>query len=236
MPTLVIDIETIGEDFDVMDETTQAELTKSIGEKEGSEAYKEALDTLRRNLVFSPTTGEIVAIGVLDVGKDQGVVYFQAPGENIDEFAEENIIYKPCSERQMLESFWGGAARYDEFVTFNGRGFDVPYIVARSAKHKVTITKDLMSNRYLNSQKFDAKHIDLYDQFGYYGAVYRAGGLHLWARLFGIESPKEGEVNAGDVGKSFQEKKYTEIAKYNARDIIATKQLYEYWNEYMRVR
>ena len=46
---------------------------------------------IKSGLGFSPLTGQIVAIGVFDYDKNQGVVYFQAPGENFKEFQEGNV-------------------------------------------------------------------------------------------------------------------------------------------------
>jgi hypothetical protein len=36
------------------------------------------------------------------------------------------------------------------------------------------------------------------------------------------------------VGKYFREGKYLDIARYNAGDLRATKELYEYWRDYLR--
>lgn len=85
MPKLIFDIETIGEDFDEMDKTTQEALTYWIERTAKDEKEREALfrDTKNR-LGFSPLTGEIVAIGVLDYEKDKGRVYFQAPGADLE--------------------------------------------------------------------------------------------------------------------------------------------------------
>ena len=138
------------------------------------------------------------------------------------------------NEKEMLENFWKGVTEYNEFISFNGRGFDVPFLVARSAIHKIKPTKDLMSNRYLGSQKFGAVHIDLLDQLSFYGAVRRKGNLHLWSRAFGIKSPKADGISGDDVGKLYKEKKFLDIARYNARDLRATKELYDYWQKYMR--
>ena len=57
-------------------------------DSESEEEYVKALEELKSGLGFSPLTGQIVAIGVLDYDKNQGVVYFQAPGENFKEFQE----------------------------------------------------------------------------------------------------------------------------------------------------
>ena len=79
---LVIDIETIGEDFDSLDHATQENLTRWIKKDSDSEdEYKIALEDLKNGLGFSPLTGEIVAIGLLDYDKNEGGVYYQAPGQ-----------------------------------------------------------------------------------------------------------------------------------------------------------
>ncbi len=235
MATLIFDIETIGEDFDSLDETTQNVLTRWIKKESGNEEeYDLALEDLKNGLGFSPFTGEVVAIGVLDAEKNKGVVYFQAPGEKIAEFEENDIKFKPMSEKEMLENFWKGVEQYQDFVSFNGRGFDVPFLVIRSAIHKTRPSKDLMSNRYLSSQKYGASHVDLMDQLSFYGAVRKRPSLHLCSRAFNIKSPKADGVSGDEVGKMFKEKKFAEIARYNSGDLRATKELYEYWQNYIK--
>src|SRR3989344_1501864 len=81
MATLVVDIETVGEDFDALDEATQQSLTRWIGQSSSNEEeYRAALAGLKNELGFSPLTGEIGALGILDYEKQKGVVYYQAPG------------------------------------------------------------------------------------------------------------------------------------------------------------
>ncbi len=233
MARLIFDIETVGEDFDLLDKTTQDVLSHWIKkEAEGEKELEASLEELKNGLGFSPLTGEIVALGVLDFEKDKGAVYFQAPGEEIEEFEEDGIKFKQASEEEMLQNFWLGAEKYNEFISFSGRMFDVPFLMVRSAIKKIRPTKNLMSNRYLNSQDYTARHIDLYDQLTFYGAMRRKGGLHLWSRAFGIKSPKAEGVTGDDVASLFKEKKFKEIARYNAGDLKATKELYKYWNDY----
>jgi len=235
MAQLIFDIETVGEDFDALDKTTRESLTKWIKKEAFDDAeYKTLLDDLKKGLGFSPLTGEIVAIGVLDSEKDKGVVYYQSLNVDEKESEENGIRFRPMGEKEMLENFWNGAKTYQEFVSFNGRGFDVPFLMIRSAIHGIRPTKDLMSNRDLNSQKSSALHIDLQDQLTFYGAVRRRGSLHTWSRAFGIESPKAQGITGDDVGALFKEGKFLEIAKYNVGDLKATKKLYEYWNKYLR--
>lgn len=233
MPALIFDIETIGENFAELDETTQHSLTRWIERAAKNDEEKEVMvKDVKNGLGFSPLTGKIVALGVYDHDKKQGAVYYQALGQEEAETEEQGCKLKAMTEKEILEKFWELAQKYEYFVTFNGRSFDVPFILIRSIVHKVKPTKDLMSNRYLFSQKYGAKHIDLLDQLSFYGASQRKGNLHLFCRALGIASPK-GEVSGDDVGRLFLEKKYLEIAKYNVGDLKATSELYEYWKEYL---
>ncbi len=231
---LIVDIETIGEDFNTLDEATKDVLTRWIKKESDDESdFSVALEELKNGLGFSPLTGEIVAIGVLDYYKNEGVVYFQAPGQKIKESSEEGITFKQIPEKEMLEKFWDGARHYQHFITFNGRAFDIPFLMIRSAIHGIRPTKDLMRGRYVYQHNADAIHIDLLDQLTFYGAVRRKGGLHLWSRAFGIESPKSGGITGDDVGRLFKEKRFLDIAKYNVGDLRATKALYEKWQMYL---
>lgn len=227
---LVFDIETVGEDWDELDETTQDILTRWIKkESRDEEEYRISLEELQSGLGFSPLTGSIVAIGLYDSEKKKGAVYFSAPDMPVKETEEEDMRYEPMEEKEMLEQFWQAATHYTEFVSFNGRGFDAPFIALRSLVQAVTTTKDLLSNRYLGSQRFDAKHIDLQDQLTFYGALRKRPSLHLFCRALGIESPKVGGTSGDDVAKLYKSKKYLEIARYNAGDLRATAALYERW-------
>src|SRR5581483_12109725 len=96
---LVLDIETIGDDFDELDAATQENLTRWIKkDSDNEDEYKLALQDLKNGLGFSPLTGEIVAIGVLDYYKNEGGVYYQAPGQNNQEIKENGIIFKQMGE------------------------------------------------------------------------------------------------------------------------------------------
>jgi len=232
---VVFDIETIGESFDSLDHATQEQLTRWIRrESADDEEYKIALEDMKNGLGFSPLTGEIVAIGLLDYYKNEGVVYYQAPGEKPEETKEAGITFKPMSEAEMLAKFWEAAKHYQVFITFNGRSFDAPFLMIRSAINGIRPTKDLLRGRYLYQHNPEALHIDLLEQLTFYGATRRKGSLHLWSRAFGIESPKTSGVTGDDVGPLFKAKKYLEIAKYNVGDLRATRSLYEKWETYLQ--
>ncbi len=236
MRTLVFDIETVGEEWDSLDATTQKTLSRWIDRTAKNEEEHDAqIADLKDGLGFSPLTGSIVAIGLYGVEQEKGVVYYRREDGETDDLAEGAATLKVRSEKEMLEDFWAGAKAYDTFVTFNGRGFDVPFLMLRSAILGVSPTRDLMDGRYLYQQK-DGKHIDLADQLSFYGATARKPALHLYCRAFGITSPKEEGITGDNVSALFREGKCETIARYNCRDILATMQLYKKWRQYLAPR
>lgn len=247
MKALIVDIETIGENFDAIDPETQELMTKRIrGEAANEEQYNELFSQLKKEMGLSPLTGETVAIGVLDYQTNMSTVWYAGPKQTLheevsnatpipDTIEEENVTYIRTDEAGMLKAFWSMAKGYDTFVTFAGWQFDVPFLNVRSAIHRIKPTRNLMTNRFLNNQRNGTFHIDLQDQLGYYGATRKKGSLHMWCRAFGIESPKLGGVKADDVSALFAEGKYLDIARYNARDIKATKELFDVWDAYLHL-
>lgn len=234
MPRLVFDIETVGDEWDGLDEATRHILSRWI-EKEFAEGEEldSALEDLKQGLGFSPLTGRITAIGVLDVDKNQGAVYFESPGGSGEEIKLGNFVLKPMSEKEMLTAFWKGAEKYGEFISYNGRCFDAPFLAVRSAVYDIRPSKNLLEGRYPYQQR-NCRHVDLQDELTFYGAVQRKGGLHLWCRAFGIKSPKADGVTGDDVARLFREGKYEDIARYNTGDLVATRELYLRWEKNLK--
>lgn len=232
MSTLIFDIETVGEDWTMLDTTTQDVLSRWVVRTAKNDEERDVqMKDLREGLGFSPLTGEIVAIGLYDLERRQGAVYYQSE-KHKEETEMGEYVLKPRTEEEMLEDFWEGSKQYTIFVTFNGRGFDVPFMNLRSAVHGIRPSQDLMDGRYLYQQK-RMKHVDLQDQMTYYGATHRRPSLHLFCRAFGIESPKAEGIAGDDVAELFKAKKFRDIAAYNARDVIATTELYKKWLKYL---
>jgi len=230
MATLVFDIETIGEPWEDLDETTKKVLTRWIERSRFSKEEKEQLThDLQTELGFSPLTGFLVAIGVYDLERKQGAVYYSGAQNGADE-RQGDFVLKQRNEREMLEDFWEGARSYDTFVTFNGRSFDVPFLLHRSVAQGVRPSVDLMSGRYLYQQK-GVKHIDLLDQLTFYGAMRRRPSLHLFCRAYGIDSPKSAGVTGDDVSELYKTGRFLDLARYNTRDVVATTELYLRWRD-----
>jgi len=117
----------------------------------------------------------------------------------------------------------------DTVVTFNGRNFDVPFLMIRSAFNKIKPTKNLITNRFDSSV-----HIDLLDQLTFYGLI-RKFNLDFYCHSFGIESPKSKGISGMDVKVLYEAGRIKDIAIYCGEDIYATFQLYKIWDEYINI-
>lgn len=221
MSRIIFDIETVGKDFDSLDKGTQEYLLRWAETEEEVKDVKESLS-------FYPLTGEIIAIGLLNPDTDKGAVYFQSPETTSLPFEENGIRFETGTEKEILEKFWNAVKPYAQVITFNGRSFDCPFILIRSAVHKIKPSKDLMPNRYNGS------HLDLLDQLTFYGASRRRFSLDMWCKTFGIKSPKESGITGYDIKNLFADKRYVDIARYCLGDIKATKELFYYWENYIR--
>ncbi|RPI01976.1 MAG: 3'-5' exonuclease [Ignavibacteriae bacterium] len=222
MSRVVLDIETLGEPLESFDETRQKYLFK-FSETEADRA--EAI----QKLSLYPTTAQVIAIGMLNPETSRGKVLFQSD-EALKETPEDELIqFKSGSEKEILEEFWMDIGHYDQFITFNGRAFDCPFLMLRSAILQVQPTRNLMPYRY------DASiHCDLLEQFTFYGAL-RKFNLDFYCKSFQIESPKSHGISGLDMKQLTDEKRFREIAEYNLRDLQATAELFRRWETYLNI-
>jgi DNA polymerase elongation subunit (family B) len=221
MSRVIFDIETVGRDFESLDEPVREYLLRWA---ESDDEKKEVMESLS----FYPLTGEIITIGMLNPDTGKGVVYFRSSGAPLLPFEEEGIRYETGTEEEIIGKFWETIKSFDQFITFNGRSFDCPFIMIRSAVHRIKPLRDLMPNRYGDA------HIDLLDQLTFYGASRRKFSLDMWCRLFGIKSPKEDGITGYQVKELFQASRHIDIARYCAGDLRATGELLAVWSDCIR--
>lgn len=227
MATLIFDLETVGKDWDDISESTQYALTKWIGQQPVSDQEKDRLsEAVKDKLGLSPFTGSIASLAMYDVERRQGAVYFIAD-DSVEDYIVGDWKYKVRTEQQLLEDFWETACSYDVFVTFNGRVFDVPFLLHRSLMHGVRPTKELTGQRYLNQQQ-PPYLVDLLDEFSFYGAMQRRPSLQLLCEAYQIPYEKAG-VGGEDIADLFVQERYRDIAEKNAADVVATTKLFEIW-------
>ncbi len=222
MSRVVFDIETAGKDFDSLDPAVREYLLRWAGSDDEKTEVKESLS-------FYPLTAEVITIGMLNPDTGKGVVYFQNNGDPVLPFEDEGLTYESGTEKEIISKFWEKVRAYDQFVTFNGRGFDCPFILVRSAVHRLKPSRELMPNRYGDA------HIDLFDQLTFFGASRRKFSLDMWCRTFGIKSPKAEGITGHEVKDLYRAGRHLDIARYCAGDLRATAELLSVWEKHMKV-
>lgn len=231
MATLVFDIETTALPLAAFDETQQEYLLRdALRLPEGPERDARRAE-LERQMSLYPLTAQVVCIAMVNADSGRGQVLFVADDFEPDD--EGEVKFVPfADESELLADFWELAKRYDHVVTFNGRGFDVPFLYLRSAVLAVPISrKDWLGYRFQTEP-----HCDLAEQLTFYNVSGRDGAarkfnLDFYCKAFGIASPKAAGVTGMDVPALVAEGRFREIAEYCLRDVRATAELYHLWKE-----
>jgi hypothetical protein len=233
MARLVFDIETSALPLENFDEAQQEYLFREA-EKIADEAARVAKRAeINQQFSLWPFTAQIVCIAMLNAETQRGQVLFIAEDYEADAAEAGPVEFVPClDEAELLTAFWDVAKHYDEIVTFNGRGFDVPFLYLRSALLNATISK----KNWLGYRFATEPHCDLAEQFTFYNVSGREGAarrfnLDFYCKAFGLDSPKSHGVTGLDVNTLLAEGKYREIAEYCLRDVRATVQLYQIWKD-----
>ncbi len=148
----------------------------------------------------------VVAIGALWMDAQYNLIKLGVVGQSKEEAA-------------ILEDFVHFVdERRPDLVTYNGRGFDLPVIVARCLRHGLAFRYYFQASdmRY----RFSAQgHLDLMDYTTDYGAT-RAVSLDTLAKLIGL--PGKVGVDGKDVGPLVQDGRIDEVNAYCLCDVVQT--------------
>ena len=232
MAKLVFDIETSALPLESFDAAQQEYLLREANNLPDPAARETRRGEILRQFSLWPLTAQVVCIAMINAESARGKVLFLAEdAEEAPEAAPEGVEFCPCAdESQLLAEFWEVAKRYETIVTFNGRGFDVPFIYLRSAVLDVPVSRrDWLGYRFQHEP-----HCDLIEQLTFYGVSGREGAarrfnLDFYCKAFGLESPKSHGVTGMDINQMMAEKRFAEIARYCLGDVRATAELYKIW-------
>jgi DNA polymerase elongation subunit (family B) len=232
MATLVFDIETSALPLENFDEVQQEYLFRDAEKITDETARQTRREEIHRQFNLWPYTAQVVCVAMLNADSAKGQVLFTAEDHESDA-GDGPVKFVPCAdEAELLTAFWDVAQHYDSIVTFNGRGFDVPFLYLRSALLNVPVTR----KNWLGYRFATEPHCDLAEQLTFYGVSGREGAarrfnLDFYCKAFGIESPKSHGVTGMDVNDMLAAGRYREIAEYCLRDVHATVLLYRIWKE-----
>lgn len=236
---LVFDLETVGLNLEHFDDAQQEYLLR--GATTDEEREKKV-----REFALSPLCAKIVCIGLWVVRyngerteseKEGALVLDESmePGATRRETLPSGLSIAYSDEATMLAGFWKLLQHYSQIhlVSFNGRGFDAPFLMLRSAVHHVRPVRNLMGGTKWNYPL----HTDLADELSYFG--YQSSGpqrrfnFDFYARAFGIPSPKGHGIDGSKVGEFYNAGRVADIAEYCMRDVRATWDLYLFWKKYL---
>ena len=219
-PALIFDIEVAGFAWEEVDEITRNYLV-------GREKDRDRAEAVPERTALYPGLGHVIAIGIWKVGGDEGeddtgLILLEGDTrekEDWDRVPQSTIMRG--TESELLGWFWKIVAdRGRRLVTYNGRGYDGPMLMIRSAQLGLAPSRNLLPYRYDISD-----HCDLLDVLGFQGAVRDRYSLDYWCRRFDVESPKGG-LDGSQVGRAYREGRIDEIGEYCLRDVRATAELY----------
>ncbi len=252
MPRLVFDIETSALPLEHFDTAQQEYLFREAERQATDEDKARKRAEICQQFNLWPFTAQVVCIAMINADSGKGQVLYQADDFEEGDEVEGGVLEDEAGsgspaptggielapqvdEAELLAAFWDVAKRYDSIVTFNGRGFDVPFLYLRSALLNVPISRrDWLGYRYQTEP-----HCDLAEQFSFYSVSGRDGAarkfnLDFYCKAFGIESPKSQGVTGLDVNDLLAAGEYKKIAEYCVRDVRATVDLYKVWNDRLR--
>jgi 3'-5' exonuclease len=135
-----------------------------------------------------------------------------------------------ATEELAIQRFFEGINKYvPQIVSWNGRNFDLPVLVARGLIHGVAAAcfwdtgndnKDFRWSNYIN--RFHDRHVDLMDVLSIYGG--RGSPLDEISRLSGF--PGKLGVGGGAVWESYRKGAIASIRDYCEADCVNTYLLY----------
>ena len=208
---LVFDVETVA-DGDLISRVRYSD--EQLDAKAAIQKYQEELLGATGKDVIPPTFMLPISVAVAKVD-DQ----FRL----LDLTTLDEPDYDPY---QITKKFWQGYMHYrcPTFVTFNGRGYDMPVMELAAYRYGLSLprwfnvdarTYDQSRNRYNHNS-----HLDLMDLISNFGASRVTGGLNLLANLIG--KPGKTGADGSMVQGMYDEGKVEEINDYCRSDVLDT--------------
>src|SRR6185369_4637011 len=133
--------------------------------------------------------------------------------------------YISGSEKQILEKFWEFFDNDSRFITFNGRQFDGPFLMIRSAINGIVPKRDLVGYRYGYHPNCDLREV--LNFFGTTNSRQFKFNLDLACKAFGVQTSKGEGLDGRSVETWYRAGRHREIADYCLEDVRATAELYE---------
>ena len=206
---LVFDIESVSD----------IDLIARVRHPEGDVSPEEALSRFRAEQMekkgtdFIPFTFQVpISLVIAVVGADYAVSDFKC------------LKWEDGGPKKIAEDFWGIWRKYGKptFVTFNGRGFDIPMMEMMAYRYGIPIPEWFGgSGSYAPRNRYNTTaHFDLYEFLSNFGSAQINGGLNLSAKV--LKKPGKTETHGDMVQDMFTRGEYADIHGYCFCDVIDT--------------
>lgn len=218
IPDVALIKKTFQSEFQSRDIVTQDDLEIS---KEAQKIQKELSGSEFLPLCYHQVVS-IAAVFCDEYGNFKKVGNFSSVGNTKEE-----------QEKSLIKGFLEYLNKHQpKFVSFNGRGFDMPMLLLRAMKYKLSANAYFeVENLQFNKSKWENYrqryserfHTDLLDVLGNYGAT-RGLKLDVLANLVGF--PGKFDVCGDMVLDLYYKKEYEKINTYCQSDVLNTYGLY----------
>lgn len=181
-------------------------------EKYIADAKAEAMS----KLALSPLTGRVILIGLM-FDKDPSLT-----GQTSYYIGKKPVWYYPIQgdEKAILNTFWMIFSKYTlnevDVVSFNGKAFDLPFIMNRTLINGLTMPRKISMQEYLNKYRH-TPHMDVYNWFG-------SGSLVEWSYRLGLTDSLQRD--GGQIGTWYETGQMQMIIDKNIIDVAQTSSIY----------
>ena len=211
---IVIDIETVGNLKDDFSDYEMEKISKTLNSED-------------ENLfALYPQTGFIVCIACKNIVSEKGFV-IHINDIDYKEIKDNFTYYGVTTEKDLLRVFWNlielmqrDGSNLSKIISYNGKRFDIPFILLRSVARRVEITHSL---GYKGDFDF---HIDLWEEFSL-GRKIKGFSIEIISKMLGIEYHRSGDFNGKLVWDWYKNKDYLNIAILCIKDVDLTEKIYK---------
>lgn len=206
---LFLDIETLPGDDSVREHIArETHPPASISDPEALERWEaeqkpELVENTYRRTSLRGHAGRILCVGYIK----------EAPG-----LYDEGVL--AGDEPAILRAFWDLVLDVDLFVGFNVLDFDLKFIAQRSVVCRVPPSRPISFRRYQQEPVYDVmREWEAWSTRDYIS-------LDTLSRALGMESPKTGGVDGGQVYDFYLAGRLQEVYEYCLRDVRVTRDIY----------
>ncbi len=228
---LVVDIETMrGENAELAIEPFADSLKTraKVDLVKAAKGLEEKKEKIREKVLLTPVASQVMCIGIIEIKETYTDVlssqrkWSQEEIFCIDENQSDN---GSISESRVLTQLIDYIQPNTEFVTFNGRQFDFPFLMWRAAVNNIPLS--LPAGPYNGRDRhYDMKlHLEQMSNLATIDGSMNWISLKKWINYFNLPYQKTGGEYL-DIQQYYQDKQFDKIQSYCMDDVRATRDLF----------